>query len=140
MSPSSESILSSKLREERLKRGMTLADFAARLSEQLGGAIDKSAIARVERGERGVKLDEAVGMAKVLRLPLMSLLETEDVRDAEILRAQAEVDNAALLLEAAENDVVRYSTQLEEARARLEELERREKSEELLVEQWPLGD
>ncbi|MGH3976134.1 MAG: helix-turn-helix domain-containing protein [Pseudonocardiaceae bacterium] len=71
-------IFAQRLRQERESAGFSQAEFAELVSERLSSKIDPSAITRIEGLARTVKLDEAVAMADVLRLPLGALLVEGD--------------------------------------------------------------
>lgn len=71
-------IFAQSLRQERDSAGLSQAEFAELVSERLTSKIDPSAITRIEGLARTVKLDEAVAMADVLKLPLSALLVEGD--------------------------------------------------------------
>jgi transcriptional regulator with XRE-family HTH domain len=54
-----------RLRETRRARGLTQGDVGARMREA-GFPMDKAGVQRVEKGERGLSLDEAFAFADVL--------------------------------------------------------------------------
>ncbi len=54
-----------RLRETRKARGMTQGDLGG-LMREAGYPMDKAAVQRVEKGERGISLDEALAFASVL--------------------------------------------------------------------------
>jgi transcriptional regulator with XRE-family HTH domain len=54
-----------RLRETRKARAMTQGDLGARMREA-GYPMDKAAVQRVEKGDRGVSLDETLAFAAVL--------------------------------------------------------------------------
>jgi transcriptional regulator with XRE-family HTH domain len=54
-----------RLRETRKAHGLTQGDVGARMREA-GFPMDKAAVQRVEKGERGISLDEALAFASVL--------------------------------------------------------------------------
>ena len=55
--------------------GMTQAELAEQVAVLLGTSLDSTAVTRIEKGERAVRLDEAVYIAQVLGIPLMELIE-----------------------------------------------------------------
>lgn len=69
-----------RLRQERERRGITQAQLADRIAELLGIHLDPTAVTRIEKQERAVRLDEAVAAAKALGLPLAALLEEDMVQ------------------------------------------------------------
>lgn len=68
------SIFARRLRQERENAGLSQADLAKLISETLGSRVDPSAITRIEKFDRAVKLDEATAAAAIFRLPLTALL------------------------------------------------------------------
>jgi transcriptional regulator with XRE-family HTH domain len=54
-----------RLRETRKSRDMTQGDLGSRMREA-GYPMDKAAVQRVEKGERGISLDEALAFIAVL--------------------------------------------------------------------------
>lgn len=79
-------VFAHRLREERRRLGLSQPELAERMTELLNGAIDASAISRIETHGSGrvIKLDEAVAAAAALDLPLAALLQASDVIDVEI--------------------------------------------------------
>lgn len=84
MTQTPEELFADRLRELRQAAGMSQAAFADRLSEVLGRAIYPSAITRIEKGDRSVRLDEAVAAARALDVPLGSLVSDKDPVDVEL--------------------------------------------------------
>ena len=70
MSQSPETVFANQLRAERRRLGLSQADVAEILSKKLATQVDKSALARMERGERGIRLNEAIALADRLSPPL----------------------------------------------------------------------
>lgn len=58
-----------KLRQERERRGWSQADVAKMLSDN-GLPMYPTTVAKIEAGERGVRIDEAAGIADLLEVPL----------------------------------------------------------------------
>jgi len=75
MQPSA--VFGARLREIREARGFTQVELAARL-EAMGRPMNKAAILRIERGVRGVSLDEALALAAVLFVAPAHLLTPPD--------------------------------------------------------------
>jgi transcriptional regulator with XRE-family HTH domain len=130
----SDSIFARRLREVRQQAGITqqqLADWMTRV----GHKLHRSAVAKIELGERPVTIGEAVQLAGILGVPLMELVtahgaETELERQhADRIAAQIAV--RSLIHEAADRDkLLREQTliyenvlaRLQAARRRLREL------------------
>jgi transcriptional regulator with XRE-family HTH domain len=68
-----KAIFARRLREARSARGWTQQYLADRLIE-MGVKMDRTAIARVERGQREVRLEELVAIAAALDVALVYLL------------------------------------------------------------------
>jgi transcriptional regulator with XRE-family HTH domain len=62
-----------RLREARTRRGWTQAELAKRVTA-LGHSLDKTAVTKLEGGNRKVTLDDAVALAAALDVPVLSLL------------------------------------------------------------------
>lgn len=96
MNPTPESVFIQRLREERARLGLSQAEFADRLSARIGAPVYPSAITRIEKGERAVKLDEAVAIADVLGLPITALIDGVhriDEQIAALRRRRAEQES-----------------------------------------------
>lgn len=132
-------VFAQRMRARRIAVGMTQAELAQALSERLGVTVYPTAVNRIEHGTRDVRLSEAVYVADVLRTPLMDLLgDGEDPRDVEIRNAEYAVEQAELLLRAAEDEVEQRSSEVEQAREHLQALEHRDLEDELAIQRWPL--
>jgi len=102
-------IFARRLREQRRAAGMSQAELGRRMSEQLDTTLDGSAVTRIEKMERAVKLEEAVAAAGVLGVPLQALLVDEPyevVRLRELRQDLARQENRA----AAAKDEMRQAT------------------------------
>ena len=130
----SDSIFARRLREVRQQAGITQQQLADWMT-QVGHKLHRSAVAKIELGERPVTIGEAVQLAGILGVPLMELVtargaETEQERQhADRIAAQIAV--RSLIHEAAERDrLLREQTlmyedvlaRLQVARLRLREL------------------
>ncbi|MBQ5588473.1 MAG: helix-turn-helix transcriptional regulator [Selenomonadales bacterium] len=71
-----KNISGERIREARLKRRLTQADFAAQL-QVAGIMIERDSISRIEIGTRFVADFELMAMAKVLNVSLEWLLSEE---------------------------------------------------------------
>jgi transcriptional regulator with XRE-family HTH domain len=69
--PSSQ-VFRERMREARQASDISQQGLVRRLKE-LGVSMNQPAVARIEAGERKVSLDEAVAIARVLRVPLERL-------------------------------------------------------------------
>jgi len=83
-----------RLREIRRARGLTQAALAD-LVTAAGQPLDKAAVLRIERGGRGVSLDEALALAWVLGVAPLHLLSPPDGQVVWVTR-KAAVDGAGL--------------------------------------------
>lgn len=77
-------IFARRLRDERGRAGISQAALAERLTQVLDQKIDASAITRIEKHERAVRLDEAVGIAGLLNVPLAAMLRDREDVDEQI--------------------------------------------------------
>lgn len=112
-----------RLREVRQDLGLTQTELARRLAERLDAKIDGAVITKIEKGDRGVRLEEAVYAAEILSVPLESLItgvDPVDVRIAELRRqVEAQEDRANAAMHEHEQAVA-SAVHLEEEIARLE--------------------
>lgn len=92
MNTTPESVFVQRLREERSRIGLSQAEFAERLSARIGVPVYPSTVTRIEKGERAVKLDEAVAMADVLGLPITALIDGVHRVDEQIAALQRRRD------------------------------------------------
>lgn len=74
MSSLPSDVFAKRLRQERERRRMSQAQLADGIADLLGTNIDPTAVTRIEKQERAVRLDEAVAAAEALGLPLSALL------------------------------------------------------------------
>lgn len=121
-------IFARRLREERARAGLTQTDVARQLSERTGTKIDSSALTRVEKGQRAVKLEEALALAEILGEPLDTLLhdEPEDERrladlEHELVEAQWRASAIEDQLRQARASVVAIEAEIEALRTSQEE-------------------
>jgi transcriptional regulator with XRE-family HTH domain len=76
-----------RMREARERLGLSQRGLVLEL-EALGVAVSQPAVCLIESGERGVSLDEAVGIAQALRVPLDHLY-LPDWDDYLVMEAEA---------------------------------------------------
>lgn len=81
-----------RLREVRQAKDMTQAELARRLTDLLDVRIDGAVITKIEKGDRGVRLEEAVYSAEILDVPLESLVTGIDPIDARIAELQRQIE------------------------------------------------
>jgi transcriptional regulator with XRE-family HTH domain len=80
-----------RLRDERRAAGITQGELARRLSELLEVPIDATTVTKIEKGDRAVRLDEAVFAARVLNVPLAALVSEETPAEARLNRLRLEL-------------------------------------------------
>jgi transcriptional regulator with XRE-family HTH domain len=71
--PTPSEYLRERISELRLDHGLSQQEVSNRLVV-FGFQLDRSAVAKVEKGTRGVSIDEAIGFAFALDVPLLALL------------------------------------------------------------------
>lgn len=111
MTPLPGDIFARRLRQERENAGITQAELARKISERLGITIGNSAITRIEKQERAVKLDEAVILAEAIGMPLCALLteEPDCELDYRIQQYLIELTGVEAAWEKNRNDVQRLT-------------------------------
>lgn len=82
--PDSAAIFARRMREERHRAGLSQAALAERVTALLDYKVDGSSVTRVEKGERSVRLAEAIAIAEALQTPLSALLRDRVAIDDEI--------------------------------------------------------
>lgn len=87
-------VFAGRLRQKRRARGLSQAELAERVSKLLGVAVDGSAVTRIEKHVRAVRLQEAITIAEVLDLPLSALIDDKDATDDEIAVLAIELEAA----------------------------------------------
>jgi transcriptional regulator with XRE-family HTH domain len=87
-------VFASRLRELRKARGYSQADLA-KLMRDAGRPMSKPALLRIENGERGLSLDEAVAFAYLLNAAPAHMLSPPE-GDAVMLTDNAGVDGEGL--------------------------------------------
>jgi transcriptional regulator with XRE-family HTH domain len=101
----SDSIFSRRLREVRQQAGVTQQQLASRMTE-VGHKLHRSAVAKIELGERPVTIGEAVQFAGILGVPLMELVTdrgaTTEPERRHAARVEAQIAVRSLQHEAAE--------------------------------------
>lgn len=82
--PDSGATFARRMREERQRAGLSQAALAERVTALLNYKVDSSSVTRVEKGERSVRLTEAIAIAEALSNPLSALLRDRAAIDEEI--------------------------------------------------------
>ncbi|MBP1325081.1 transcriptional regulator with XRE-family HTH domain [Leucobacter exalbidus] len=117
---------------------MSQAELAQKLSVHYDIKLDASAVARIERGERGVKLDEAVGIAQILDTELEALLDSATSIDRALRRQRTELALAKVKLAAMQDEVTELALNVENLEQEIADREvRDELADDLRTEQWP---
>lgn len=98
-------IFARRLRELRTKAGINQTQLAKEVSNHLGANLDPSAITRIEKEDRGVRLDEAVYIAEVLRVPLAALLTDEDEIDTRLSELHRDLASRRDQMQRAESEL-----------------------------------
>ncbi|MDQ0648600.1 transcriptional regulator with XRE-family HTH domain [Microbacterium natoriense] len=84
-------VFARRLRRQRLEAGIAQTELALRMSRLLGGSIDGSAITRIEKMDRAVRLDEAVAAARALNVPLDALINDEESGESRLRELREEL-------------------------------------------------
>lgn len=116
-------IFARRMLEERHRVGLTQATLAEKVTDQVGRTVDPSAIARAEKHQRAVRLDEAVAIAEILGVELESLLRDRDGVDDELDELQRDLELAEYQMTQARHEAEQAMTSAEAIRRRIAELE-----------------
>jgi transcriptional regulator with XRE-family HTH domain len=115
-----EAIFAYRLRRLRELRGLTQTDITVLLRERAGIVIDSSGLARAERGERNIRLGEALALAELLGATVDEMAAPEHAPAVEqIWTAEAEVREARRGVEVAEDAYTTAQVRLAQLRRRL---------------------
>ncbi|MGW4638017.1 helix-turn-helix domain-containing protein [Sphaerisporangium sp. NPDC004334] len=115
-----EAILGAHVRELRKRHGWTQHDLAQKL-ESFGFPLHQSAIARIEAGNRPVRLNEAVVLATLFSVDLPSLLmpplsdQAMSEKEQQLAELAKEEAQLAAQLDAVEADVTHLAMSLHKA-------------------------
>lgn len=112
-----------RLTEERQRVGLSQAALAGRITDRIGRNVDPSAVARAEKHERAIRLDEAVAISDVFQVPLTSLLRERGAIDEEIDELRREIILHQYRLGKAEEEAQHAQDSISATRQRIEELE-----------------
>lgn len=112
-----------RLHEVRRSADMSQTELAERVSERLGTTIDGTAVTRIEKHVRAVKLDGAVAIADVLEVPLVALMTEPDAVLVELERAQEDLLVTEAAMTRASRNLDQWSTDAARLRQRIAELE-----------------
>lgn len=69
-----EAVFAARMRQAREAAGMTQPELADRLHQESGIKLDATAITRMERGNRMIRLNEAVNLSAILNIRLLDLV------------------------------------------------------------------
>lgn len=116
-------VFARRMREERRRAGVSQADLAQRLTEMIGRQVDPSAVARAEKHQRGVRLDEAIAIAEVLGVGLEAMLRDRGAVDDELDQLRQELSQHVWQQDQARNQLSRAQDSIAATERRIAELE-----------------
>jgi transcriptional regulator with XRE-family HTH domain len=116
-------VFAARLRETRQARGLSQSELARQMTDQ-GRPLSKAALLRIENGQRGLSLDEAMAISAILRVaPALMLSPADD--DSYVWLTDKEGVNASAIRSFLRfGDALRLTTDGQRDRLS-EELERR---------------
>lgn len=112
-----------RLREERVRTGLSQAALANRLAEVLNQKVDTSAITRIEKYDRAVRLDEAVVIAELLEVPLQAMLHDRESVGDQIAELRRDLSLAQWRVSQVEEELQQARDQVTGIRRSIAELE-----------------
>lgn len=84
------------LRQARDRKGWSQRECVAHLQDRFGVRLDPAALARIESGDRGLSLDEALVLSALLGVaPVHMVVPRDDEEDVLLADKQAEEDGTA---------------------------------------------
>ena len=124
MNPLPGDLFARRLRQERVRLGLSQAELARRMARLLGENVESTRITRIEQQTRAVRLDEAVAAAESLGVPLIALLSDDAAREneAEIQEHLAELASAEQKWEQQRQEVDRITRTIQRLSAEREQL------------------
>lgn len=99
--PQYERVFAARMRELREARGLSQTSLAELLAGLHDVKLDGTAITRIERGRRAVRVNEAAAVAALFKVTLDEMLSEAVPLDEALRRAQAQRDLAKSAAEAA---------------------------------------
>lgn len=109
MNSTPSDVFAQRLRQERMRAGLSQTQLATRVSSALGVTVYGTAVTRMEKGERVVKLDEAVAIAGVLGVDLTALLVSTSEIERVLQEQRAALASAQSRFEEARDEVSRLT-------------------------------
>lgn len=128
-----ESVFAARLRQAREAAGMTQPQLATRLYEESGIRLDPSAITRMERGNRMIRLNEAVHLSAILGIKLWDLVVSKPPFFAGLDPRDQEAQKRALAAEVSRLDARIAKVEADAAEAQVRAAELRERREDLAI-------
>lgn len=136
---SPSAVFARRMREARERADMSQVVLARGITLRLGVTVDQTTVARMERGERGIRLDEAVAIADVLNVPLARLLGDSDSQQAaEIQQLRFDLERAKVMQANASAEIERLTARLRELGEVFDEDVYRELAMDADTERWPI--
>lgn len=123
MTPTPGQTFARRLREERTRAGFSQAALAERLTALLDQKVDASAITRLEKHERAVRLDEAVAIAELLDLPLPAMLRDSESVNEQVAELRRDLSLEQWRASQAEEELQRAQESMAAIRRLIAELE-----------------
>lgn len=112
-----------RLRAERELAGVSQTELASRVSVALGVTFYSTAVTKIEKRDREVKLEEAVALAHALNLPLVALITEPDAVQVELDRARDDLLDTEATLTRTRRNIEQWQADAERLRERIAELE-----------------
>ncbi len=116
-------VFAQRLRAERERAGLSQSELAERVSARLGETFYSTAVTKVEKRDREVKLDEAVALADALGVPLVALMTEPDAIGIELERARDDLLATEAALTSTRRNIEQWTVDAERLRQRIAELE-----------------
>lgn len=119
----SDSIFARRLREVRQQAGVTQQQVADRMTK-VGHKLHRSAVAKIELGERPVTIGEAIQLASILGVPLMEMV-TDRGSATELERQHAARVEAQIKVRSLQHETAERHKLLQEQQVLYENAEQR---------------
>lgn len=118
-----EETFGQSVRERRLELGWSQRELAERVSK-FGLSLDPTAVTRIEKGQRAVRLGEASMIARELKLPLSVMITGRTITDLKETLSKLQTDAVR-----AQRYIEEVHVEMNKVHRRIQQLEKKDAAE-----------